>query len=153
MAKRVSVGDIFEVEVSGGFSYFQMTHKIPKWGAFIAVFEGVSAMKVKDCNEIVAKKVLFRYFYPLQASFNQSLVDFIGKAEVSENLVEFPNTRTRMNIDRTGNVLSWAVTEAGKQSVVKKLSPKQKDYPIHGIINHTMLTNLINKQWIHSDTN
>lgn len=152
MAKRVKVGDIIEIETSKGYAYAQATHKVPKWGMLLSVFEGFYEHPTINLEIIISSPLLFQKFYPLQGSLNQEIVKNIGNEEIPEILQKFPNTRNSGKVDRNGKVHTWVITEGDKEFVVKKLSEEQKDYPIWGIVNHTMLVELIEKQWKHRES-
>lgn len=153
MAKRVKLGDIVEIDLEDGrYSYAQVTHIVPKWGAFLLVFEGFYKVKLNNFDEISNGKMQFRTFYPLQYSVNQSIVKIICNEKVRNELSKFPFTRNSHNIDREGKVHSWYITEGKKKYLVKKLSEEQKDYASEGVVNHTMFVNLIKKQWRHRDS-
>lgn len=142
MAKRIKLGDIFQVLTSQGVAYGQVTHKNSEYGHLVRIFHGFHSRPCKDFDQIVNSEVQFSVFFPMQSAVNQGLLSVPGNTEIPVSLQEFPTFRSR-NGGAGGSIWLWN----GEKPVrlERDLQQSELKYPTRGIISAPLLVERIEK--------
>jgi len=145
MNKRPKIGDIVEIPLTdGGFGYAQYTHKHKIYGGLLRVLQ--VREKVEDIARLSCALHQFTTFFPLDAAINRQIVMSIGNLPVRNEFKEFPVFRCG-TANSKGVVEVWWLWDGKNEERVGKLSPKQMEYPIRGVINDTLLIARICSGW------
>ncbi len=83
MARRVKIGDIFEVETQKGFIYFQYVYRRVDKLQTINLFNYVSKTKL-NLEEIDTSNIKLTVEYPVTIAYNRHMIDFIGNKDFPE---------------------------------------------------------------------
>ena len=145
MSKRPKLGDIVEIPLpENGTGYAQYTHKHKRYGALLRVFQ--IRQKVKDIAELSNAPHQFTTFFPLGTAMNQGIVSTVGNLPIKDEFKAFPIFRVGI-ANQSGIVDVWWLWDGEKEERIGKLSPKQMEYPIRGVINDTLLIERICARW------
>src|SRR5256885_15709715 len=68
------IGDVIEIPTAKGLAYAQFTHKMPVYGRFIRVVEGIWRARPHALDEIVNAPTRFSIFFPVAAPLNHKTV-------------------------------------------------------------------------------
>ena len=150
MAKKVKIGDVFRVKVTGGYGYIQYVKRDDEYGYLIRKFGLVYNGKedFEEVSRICLLKTDFYIFYPLQSAFNAS-----EKGETTDdgNMMELNLIRGINVPDMDVNPIMlewqdgyWSVRQDNVSIYIgKKLNENHKGLSKAGIINHKMLLHRI----------
>ncbi|WP_158133745.1 hypothetical protein [Vibrio navarrensis] len=145
MSKRPKLGDIVEIPLpENGTGYAQYTHKHKQYGALLRVFQVCE--KVEDISYLLTVPHQFTTFFPLGAAVSREIVSIVGSLPIREEFKAFPIFRSGM-VNKSGTVEVWWLWDGENEERIGKLSPKQMEYPIRGIINDTLLIERICEGW------
>ena len=145
MSNRPKIGDIIAIPLpDGGCGYAQYTHKHKVYGALLRVFQ--HREKVEDVAELSNSTHQFTTFFPLGTAVNQKIVTLVGNLPVREKFKEFPVFRVGV-ANQSGVVEVWWLWNGENEERIGKLSPKQMEYPIRGVINDILLIERISSGW------
>ncbi len=145
MSKRPKLGDIVEIPLPGnGTGYAQYTHKHKQYGALLRVFQ--IRRKVEDIADLSNSPLQFTSFFPLGAAVNRGIVSIVGNLPVKDEFQAFPIFRTGV-VNASGVVEVWWLWDGESETRIGKLTPKQMEYPIRGVINDTLLIERICTGW------
>lgn len=97
--KRARIGDVYAVKVPNGYKLYQWAYKVPYWGDFIRVFDGLFEVVPKNIAEIVAGP--HSYILPFYASkaYRVGLARMIDNYPVPE---EYPFPDYMLQVAPTG---------------------------------------------------
>ena len=146
MAKRIKIGDVFEIRTAKGLAYGQYTHKHHVFPSLVRILPGLFPSRPEDLAEIVGRKELFVVFFPLQSAINQSIFQIVGNFQVPESAQRFPVFRAGAP-DPTGKVQVWWLWDGQKEWKVGQLTEEQRGLPIRNIWNDTLLVERIEEGW------
>ncbi|MBO9192665.1 hypothetical protein J5277_00960 [Rhizobium sp. 16-449-1b] len=145
MAKRIKVGDVAQIATSKGISYAQVTHRHPRYGHLLRVFDSVYNSKPDNLAEMVATHVLFSAFFPIQKAVGEGLLTIVGNSEVTDANSPFPTFRANTR-DRAGNRGPWWLWDGETEVMLTRgLSDNEKRYPVRGIISLPLLIERIER--------
>jgi len=148
MAKRIKIGDIFEIPTKKGLAYAQYTHKEEQWGSLIRVLPGFHEKRPESFSALVTQKEQFVTFLPLQGVVSRKIFEVIGNEPVPSHAASFPVFRGPGFIDREGRVQKWYLWDGQRETPIgKDLSEGQKKLPILAVINDTLLIERIEQGW------
>ena len=150
MAKRVKIGDIFEISTSIGFAYAQYTHSHDDYGYLIRVFDRRYPKRPSNFDAVHQLPVQFSTFYPLQTALNKSVNVVVAWAEVRKDLQAFPTFRAGNFADPSKHVKVWFLwtgDSAADLERVERLSAKQRRMPILECWNDGALVDAVETGW------
>jgi hypothetical protein len=151
---RAILGDIFEVEVEGGYAYGQYInyHKWPPvYGYLVRVFVGIYKTPISDVSSLDGQPDQFISFYALSLKD----VKLIGSLPIPDELKEFPLFKS-LHLPPCGkHIFRWYINKLSnmKSKDVLALEWEQKlpdeymNAPYLGLINHPMLVTYIENKW------
>jgi hypothetical protein len=145
MSTRPKLGDIIEIPLpENGTGYAQYTHKHKQYGALLRVFH--IREKVEEISVLSNAPHQFTTFFPLGAAVNREIVSIVGNLPIKDEFKAFPIFRSGV-ASHSGIVETWWLWDGENEERIGKLSPKQMEYPIRGVINHTLLIERICGNW------
>ena len=145
MSKRPKLGDIVKVPLpANGTGYAQYTHKHKQYGALLRVFQ--IREKVEDVADLSNVPHQFTTFFPLGAAVSREIVSIVGNIPIKDEFKAFPIFRTGV-AGQSGVVEDWWLWDGENEERIGKLSAKQMEYPIRGVINDTLLIERICTGW------
>ncbi len=148
--KNLHLGEIFEVNTSQGFFYIQYCNFDPLLGYLMCKLGNKFAQSQLDLKRLSELEIVYYFFYPLHASLKQKCVKRVGRTELqpqSKAMPIFVNPIDKVIVGLEGIPLWEIIEPAGKNYKVKKLSEKQKTWPLWQIITHTGLEICLNNDW------
>jgi len=145
---KVKCGDIIEIKTSKGIAYALYTHRHPRYGALLRVFDGLFATSPDNLGDIVTLAVRFATFFPLQAAVDRGLVTVVGNAPIPDNLKLFPVCRAGAVDPHTKKVASWWLWDGQREWQVGDLTAEERKLPIRGVVNDTLLIQRIEEGWL-----
>ena len=146
MAKRPKIGDIIEIPTSKGLAYAQYTHRHSQWGALLRVMPGIHSERPISFESLFVLPEQFSAFFPLSQAINQGLVRVVANAPVAAQWKDFPIFRGGHR-DKNGKVADWWLWDGQREWRVGELTPEQWHYPLHQVINDTLLIERIESGW------
>ena len=150
MSRRPRIGDIIEIPLPTGNAYAQFTHKHPQYGALIRVLKSIYPEIPAKLGELLIDEPLFITFFPLGAAINRNVVKVVSNVDVPDHSKQFPIFKAGVP-NAQGKVETWWLWDGENETRVDSLSEEQKDYPVRGVINDTLLVERISSQWRHRD--
>ncbi len=145
MAKRIKVGDVVQIATSKGISYAQVTHRHPRYGHLLRVFESVYNSQPDNLAEVVATHVLLSAFFPIQNAVGEGLLTIVGNSKVTDANLAFPIFRGSAR-DKAGNRGPWWLWDGETEVMLTRgLSDDEKRYPVRGIISLPSMIERIEK--------
>ena len=147
---KVQIGDLIGIRTSKGLAYALYTHRHdirPRYGAMLRVFDRLYASRPVDIATVANLPVRFTTFFPLQAAADRGIVEVVGNIPVPENLAAFPLFRSGLSDPKTKKVSAWWLWDGEKSWRVGILTPEQRELPIRGTWNDTMLIHRIESGW------
>ncbi|OZG70205.1 hypothetical protein BTA51_27455 [Hahella sp. CCB-MM4] len=143
---RIKIGDLVEIKTSSGLTYAQYTHKQPRYGALLRIFDKSYKNRPSPLEGVLNDSVRFSTFFPLTAAINRGIFEIVGNFSVKEELKPFPLFRAGA-VGTSGKVATWWLWDGEKEERIGKLSDKQKYLPIRGVWNDTLLIERIESGW------
>lgn len=147
MAKRIQLGDIFEIETPQGKAYLQYVLKNDSIGELIRVLPGIYSEMPDDFESLASMKEKFLVFFPLKAAFTKKI---IKRVALSVDTFDFEKPKHMRSIHNIGGeFLGWHIidTETWQRQLVKVLTPEQKQLSPWGVWNDTLLVERITSEW------
>ena len=144
---RLKIGDIIEIKTQKGLSYAQYTHKNKLLGTLLRVFSTIYAIRPVSYEKVIEDDLRFTIFFPLQAAINQKIVEVVSNLNIPLKYKNFPLFRTGVINPKTDKVDTWWLWDGDKELKIGKLNNEQKQYPIRGIWNDTLLIERIDNDW------
>jgi hypothetical protein len=145
--KRARIGDIIEIKTSKGYGYFQYVSKDATMGDLIRVLPGVHSKPLTHCHDLASATELYFVYFPLGAGIAKGLMRIVGSAPVPEGADRPARMKRPIGRARNGNVLSWAITENGKDRFASELSDDEQRLSLSVIWNDTLLAERIADGW------
>jgi len=151
--KRPKLGDVLEIPTTKGFAYLQYVNRHPVYGALIRVLPGLYVKRPERFSDLVRQPERFFTFFPVGAAVNQGIVIIVANESIPGAAQKIPIMRVEGGIDKGGRVLNWWIidSEGDRKWMVSELSQEQKNLPIAGIMNDTLLVQRIVEGWSPSD--
>jgi hypothetical protein len=150
VAKRVKIGDLFEIPTSMGLAYAQYTHEHDNYGSLIRVFDQRYSKRPVDFEPVLKLPLQFSTFYPLQTAINKNVNEIVAHAEVRKDLQSFPIFRAGNFADPNERVKLWFLwtgDDSAEMERVERLSAKQRRMPILECWNDGALVDAIETGW------
>ena len=147
MAKRIRLGDVFEIPTSRGLAYAQYVHKRPEWGALIRVLPGFHSSRPPQVDRLVAEPARFVVFFPLQQAVSRKIFEVVANGPIPDEAKELPLFRARGFIDREGRVQDWWLWNGEREWKIGELSDEYRRLPIREVWNDTLLISRIEEDW------
>jgi hypothetical protein len=151
MAKP-QIGDVVEIRTNRGLAYALYTHEHEQYGSLLRVFSRILLERPREFETFLAEQTQFDTFYPLLGAAKRGIVKIAGHVEIPANLQRFPIFRAEGGISRDGRVLNWWLWDGVREWRIGDLSSNQKQFPIRGTVNHTLLVERIESGWKSSDS-
>ena len=150
VSRRITRGDIFEIETPRGLAYFQVTHRDAVHGYLIRVLDRIfeHPAAVSDLADLDTR---FLTFFPVPQALRENIVRHVGRAVVPRGSSAFPVMKVPGLRDSSGRVEKWWLWNGVEEWAVESLSPEQAAYPTAAVINDTMLIDRITSDWRHED--
>lgn len=146
MAKRIVVGDVFEIAVPNGVAYGQVTHR-HGMGDVIRVFRGVEATKPPDVAVLADRTVQFVALFPLAEYVRAGDLKIVGTLPVPGESREFPVFRAGNAGLRGEPVRNWYLWDGEVSRKIGALTPEQRRLPIEELISLETLIARIQSGW------
>ncbi len=150
MAKKPKIGDIIEITTAKGLAYAQLSHFHPRYNALLRILPGFFSKRPSDFLTLVNQPEKFVNFFPLQAALNQGIFEIVGNQPVPDTAESFPLFRTGIVDPVTGKVRVWWFWDGEKEWKVGDISEEQRNLPLRGIWNDTLLIERIESGWTPS---
>jgi hypothetical protein len=147
MAKKIKIGDVFEVQTGSGLAYAQCTHLHAEHGHLIRVLPGLFTKRPKGLRELVGQPTRFCTFFALQAALNRKAVEVVGNDAVPPEAQKLPLFRNGVPNRTTNRVDTWWLWDGERQWLVGALSEEQRRLPILGVVDDTLLIERIVSGW------
>ena len=144
---KIKVGDIVEIKTSRGLAYAIFTHKHPRYGVLLRVFDGFFESRPSDLAILASRDVSMEALFPLQAAVDRGNVGIVGNLSVPLILSEFPTFRAGMVHPLTGKVKDWWLWNGTEEWRIGELSNDQRNLPIRGVWNDTLLIQRLENGW------
>ena len=145
------IGDVIEIPTAKGLAYAQFTHKMPVYGRFIRVVEGIWRARPHALDEIVNAPTRFFIFFPVAAALNHKIVTLAGSLPVPSQFAAFPLVRESGLEPPGGGKVDWWLWDGKEKWRVGSLTPEQRRLSIAQCVNDTMLIHMIDSDW-HPET-
>jgi len=145
------IGDVIEIPTAKGLAYAQFTHKMPVYGRFIRVVEGIWRARPHALDEIVNAPTRFFIFFPVAAALNQKIVNLAGNQPVPPQFADFPLMRKAGLEPLGGGKVDWWLWDGKEDWRIGLLTPEQRNLSIASVVNDTMLIQMIESEW-HPET-
>lgn len=144
---RPSIGSIVEIPVDGAFAYAQITHRHPKWGFLLRIFDSRLSRRPHSFVETAEATVQFSTFYPVATGERLGLVRVVGKVPVSAKNAEWPVFKAGMRNSATGKIENWWLWDGEREWNVGTLTAAQRKLPYREIVTGDLLHNRIRAGW------
>jgi hypothetical protein len=151
MPKRVQLGDIIEIPTTKGLAYAQYTHQHPTHGGLIRVFDALFASRPSSFMELVAGPVRFSTCFPVRAAINRGIFQVVQHENIAPHNLAFPIFRGGNADPKTKKVAVWWFWDGEKEWKVGAITPEQRQMPIIGVWNDTLLVERIESGWTPSN--
>lgn len=148
---RGKIGDVIEIETRLGLTYALYTHQHRMYGSLLRVFERKFASRPADFVDLIGEPLQFETFFPLGAAVHRKLVAIAGHVAVPRRLRDFPIFRNGVADLKTRKVANWWLWDGKREWMIGSLSEEQKRYPIHAVINDTLLRERVESGWRCTD--
>lgn len=142
------LGDILELPTPKGLAYVQYTHQLTKYGDLLRVLPGVYDARPPKFATLAQQRERFVLLFPLGAAVRQEIMAIVSNEEIPEASRALPVFRRRGAITPgTSNVEWWLIQDGDRSWRVDQLTDEQRDLPILGIWNDTLLIERIVSGW------
>lgn len=145
MAKRLKIGDIFQISTKKGAAYFQCVHSDKLEGEIIKVFYKLWNKQVNDIEDVLKEDYFFVGF-PLKYAIRQGIVSYMDNVKIDE----FEKPKFMRSLHQIGEEkLGWHIvnTKTLKRKFVEELNSEQKKLSPWGIWNDTLLKENLENGW------
>lgn len=143
---RLTLGDIFELETSKGKAYLHFIHKEHNIGELIRVLDGLYPERPSCFEELAGAAEQFMIYFPLAAAKRRKIVARVGNFPAKAFAI--PRYMRTTHYVR-GEFLGWHIVNTGswKTTLVKELSPEEKQLSPWGTWNDTLLIERLEQNW------
>jgi hypothetical protein len=134
LAKKIKLGDMFEVQTSKGLGYFQVIYSSQNMGECVRAFEETYPGRINDLDALAAKPHMFITFTPVKYMARIKLAVYAGNAQTPAFAQKLPLFRSGLP-DANGHVKTWWLSneETGESKKYGPLTPEIIPLPIGGI--------------------
>lgn len=147
MKKRPKIGDILEMATRRGLAYIQITHVDTAMGFLIRVIQGHFDERPANPEALAGRPTQFVTFFPVAHALTEGILSAAGTAGVPVSDRAFPVFRVPGEVDRSGRVLNWLLWDGNTHKNIGQLRPEQRNLPIEGIWNDTLLRERIESEY------
>lgn len=147
MAHKARIGDVIEISTSGGLTYAQYTHQVPKYAGLIRIFDAVYDIRPNDFKEVVEGSVRFSTLFHFTAAVSKGLFPVVASHPVTAQNQIFPVFRNGVPNQLTQKVETWWFWDGEKEWMVGSITAEQRKMPILGIWNGGLLKSKIEAGW------
>lgn len=144
---KLTIGDVIEIPIKGGYSYAQYTHKHKLFGALLQVRLEVFPTRPEDVIRVLQCEPAFCCFFPLDSAVKHGDVTVIGNFPIPAGQREFPVFRAGVVDPATQRVQVWWLWDGEKEWRVGNLTDDQRRLSIRGVWNDTLLIERIESGW------
>lgn len=149
--RHAHIGDIIEIPTKLGLAYAQYTHKNPKMGSLLRVFDIQLPTRPTHFSAVIAELIQFSTFIPLGAIVDRGIFRVIAHQPVLEANRAFPIFKSGVRDPRTNVTVNWWLWDGENEWQVGKLADEQTRFPVFQIVNDTMLVRMIETGWRAED--
>ena len=150
--KKPVLGDVFEIRTPHGLGYLQYVRNDPNHGELIRVLRPILAVRPVQFDILASEKERFITYFPLSAAHAKQIVKRVANEPIPDEFRTQPIMRSPGKIDPERRVVeSWWIIDRDREYLVTSLTEEQKHLPIDGIINDTLLIELLMTDWRPSD--
>lgn len=141
------IGDILEVETSGGLAYLQLTHRHPKGEEVVRVLPGVFAERPSDLSSLAVDRERYVVITPVRAAVREGMMRIAGHAIVPHWATTFP--LFKWWLPRVGERPGvWRIWNGSRiLRVASELPPELQRLPTRSSIMPLTLTDRITEGW------
>lgn len=147
--KKISIGDIFEIETDRGLSYGQLTHRHPTHTDVLRIFEKKFKKRPTDFSFLEDGEIEYTVLCAVGAGYRSGILPRVGNASVRNDLQEFPKFRIGNASPQEPNDDKWSIWDGESEKEVKNLSEEQRKLPRMAIRNFASIRKMIEGK-IHS---
>jgi hypothetical protein len=143
---KINIGDLFEIETSKGFAYFQYCYKSENLGELIRILPETFTHRPDSFDKIVAEKESFMVFFPVLMAYRKKIIHLVANVA----LLNFEKPKfMREECLLKDEPECWYIvdTSTWKRTKVKELTPEQQSLSPWGIWNDTLLIERIEEGW------
>jgi hypothetical protein len=144
---KLKLGDVVEIRTSKGLAFAQYTHQHKQYGAMLRVFRDIFQARPSNMEDLIKLHPAFICFFPLKAAVDQGIFSIVANIAVPVEAQNFPVFRAGVISPTTGKVEVWWLWDGEKEWRVDKLTAEQRQYPIRGVWNDTLLIERIEAGW------
>lgn len=141
MAKKPKAGDVLEIVAPDGVIYVQYLGRHPEMGDAISVSPRVHGARRSVSPDLFADAYVT--FYSASLAVKQGLAAVVGHLAAPP----IPRRLRRPGAMRGTTVVTWLVSEDGKDVVKERLTEEELALPIESIWNHAFLIARVSKGW------
>lgn len=140
-AAKPKLGDVYEVEVDGGYGYLHYIGKHKGYGDTIRVSPRVFTIRPSIDGKLFEDAYVT--FYPVGAAIAERLIAPVGNLRP----IDIPTTLRRPGAILERQIRTWIIESPQKEKVLSTLSEGDKSLPIAEIWNHELLKESIRRGW------
>ena len=144
---RPKLGDILEISVEGGYGYLQYTHQHERYGGLVRAFDLVSSNRLASIESLRFVPIRFSTFFPVRAAKKEGIVTVVGSLPIRESLQDFPIFQARAPGEGP-----WWLWDGETEWEVGELTKKEMCYPTRGVVNDTLLREMISSGYTDGGT-
>lgn len=115
--RRGKIGDVYSIKLPNGYKLYQWAYRIPKWGDYIRVFEGLYDAVPEDVASIAAGPHSYIIGFFASRAYRIGLAQLLGNYPVPEEY-PFPEFRLTFWMNQNQEIFSIWVTPNGNHPVV-----------------------------------
>ena len=115
--QRAKLGDVYYIKLPNGYKLYQWAYRIPKWGDYIRVFEGLYDAIPDDVSAIVAGPHSYVIGFFASRAYRIGLAQLIGNYPVPEEY-PFPDFRLKFWMNQNQEIISIWITPNGNHPIV-----------------------------------
>jgi hypothetical protein len=155
--KRLTIGNIFEIDTPAGLAYAQYTHDAGHLGQLVRVLPGTYSSR-PDLASLAKQRELYFVFYTLEYALRAKQIEVISNHVIPDWAKEPPLMRKAGGLtDSEGRTLNWTIGPALSLSTlgdlqqalkVRGLTPEQKKLSIYVLCPHPALVKDIARGWM-----
>jgi hypothetical protein len=147
MAKKIKIGDVFELRTGKGLAYAQCTHHHDEYEHLVRVLPGFFTKRPRGFQELVGQPTRFCTFVALQTAVNKKAIEIVANEAVPPEAQTLPRFRNGVPNKTTNKVDTWWLWDGERQWLVGILSEEQRRLPILGTVTEERLIEQIVSGW------
>ncbi|MDO3434250.1 hypothetical protein QWJ46_16325 [Rhizobium sp. CBN3] len=141
------IGDIIEINTAKGLAYAHYAHKHKQYGALLRVFGNFFDDRPDSFADLANSRPVFMCFFPLSAAVDRGIVSIVDNVPLPSYATKFPTFRAGVVDPATRKVGVWWLWDGEKEWLIGQLSAEQRQLPIRGVWNDTLLVERIESGW------